>query len=278
VITEIERRGKQLAIFAGDQAFDVVQPIPIPSAAGCVCIHLGMTGMLRHSTQISGHTTSGSDQSVPDPAAGDQHIHLTWMLDDGTQLVFRDPRRFGGVWTFGSYEELFHQRWRFLGPDALKITAPQFRRAIAGRDRSVKAALLDQSIVAGVGNIYTDETLHRSGIHPARRCLTISASEVTFLVQNLKNILRRAIVKGGSSIRDYSQPDGSSGSFQAEHLVYGRSGRKCMTCGLKLCTIVLAGRSTVYCLRCQPVVAAGSSTDRRINNTRVRRNARAICT
>lgn len=220
-IRHLARHGKQLAIVVHD--------------GRALCVHLGMSGQLIHSPR-------------PPTAA---HVHLRWRLDDGSYLSFRDPRRFGGVWAFEAEAELREQRWRGLGPDALSLTGATLNAAIRGRQRAIKAALLDQAIVAGVGNIYADEALFTAGIRPDRSCTSLSQHEVNVLARAIRRVLAAAIDGGGSSIRDYVNGAGEPGWFQVHHAVYGRGGQECVRCGRQLASLTLAQRTTVMCPACQ---------------------------
>lgn len=179
------------------------------------------------------------------------HVHVRWRLDDGSYLSFRDPRRFGGVWAFETEAELRERRWRGLGIDALSLTGTKLRDALRDRKRPIKGALLDQTIVAGVGNIYADEALFASGIRPDRACASLAPEEVNALVRALRQILLMAIDAGGSSIRDYVNGSGNRGWFQVRHAVYGRGGLGCVRCGQKLASLTVAQRTTVMCRACQ---------------------------
>lgn len=227
-IADVGRRGKQIAITATD--------------GRVLSVHLGMTG----------HVTI-ADEPPPGP-----HNHCTWRLGPparGTRspslMVFTDPRRFGGLWTFESPEELHRVRWSGLGPDALTITAADLVSALKDSKRAVKAALLDQAVLAGVGNIYADEALFRSGIAPHVRAGRIKPHDLETLAAKIRSVLAEAVEAGGSTLRDYVDANNSPGTFQLRHLVYGRAGQPCVTCQtpLKHCTI--AQRTTVYCPVCQ---------------------------
>ncbi len=237
-IERLERHGKQLAVVArrGDEA---------PT----LCIHLGMTGQLLLEEELSGHRAARRD-----------HVHARWSLaraGDGrgaaTTLMFRDPRRFGGVWTFDSEESLRRQRWRRLGPDALLASDPDDPRLVRlwRSARAIKAALLDQSLIAGVGNIYADEALFRAGVRPRRRASTLTGEERARMLLALGEVLSEAILAGGSTLRDYRRPGGDPGSFQVRHRVYGRSGEPCVSCRMPLVAAIVGQRTTVWCKRCQ---------------------------
>ncbi len=222
-ITSLSRRGKQLAIHAADGRILVV--------------HLGMTGQL---------LLLASRQRPPRP----DHIHARWTFDDRSQLIFRDPRRFGGLWSLPSTQAL-QTRWADLGPDALDVTPDHLAAAASRSARSIKAVLLDQSILAGVGNIYADESLFRARIRPTRSARRIKPDEWTTLAAAIRAVLATSIASGGSTLRDYINASGQTGSAQELHAVYGRGRKPCLTCSTPLKAQVLAQRMTVYCTVCQ---------------------------
>lgn len=227
-ITETRRHGKQLALIASD--------------GRTLCIHLGMSGQVIF-----------RPGSAPLPRT--DHVHALWSIRSpagaGT-LAFRDPRRFGGLWTFPTVEALVARRWGQLGPDGLTITGAQLRDALGSTTRAVKAAILDQQLVAGIGNIYADEALFATGIHPARRADRLDADSIDRLASAIRTILQRAIEAGGSTLRDYVDSDGNPGAAQQLHLVYGRGGLPCTRCSTLLRSTTLAQRTTVHCPHCQP--------------------------
>ena len=229
-IDRLERRGKQLAI--------------IGRSAGVICVHLGMSGQLR----LVGPRTRVEPNT---------HIHVRWWLEgkDGRegQLVFRDPRRFGGIWTFPDQAVLDEKRWSRLGPDALTIRRAEVANALRRTSRPLKTALLDQSLIAGLGNIYVDEILFRSGLHPQRRANRVSDDQLGPLHRSIRRILGEAIKAGGSTLRDYADSRGRPGRYTARHLVYGRAGLPCRNCRTLLEQLRIAQRTTVVCPRCQPV-------------------------
>lgn len=226
VIDRLERRGKQLALIAED--------------GRVLLVHLGMSGRL---TFIAGP-----------PPARDRHVHAWWTVSDGPttagELRFRDPRRFGGLWSLPSAAALA-ERWSKLGPDALEADGPHLARSLQRSRRPVKAALLDQEIIAGVGNIYADEALFGAGIDPRARCDRLRAGDWARLAGQIRAVLRAAIAAGGSTLRDYVDGDGSPGQGRDTHRVYGRAGKPCMTCGKPLQRAVVAQRTTVFCAHCQ---------------------------
>lgn len=218
------RRGKHLAIVAQD--------------GRALGVHLGMTGQLL--------------ATRPGASAGrSDHTHARWTLEDGTVLVFRDPRRFGGLWSYPSLDALRADRWADLGPDAMSITARSLAARLARGRRAVKAALLDQVALAGVGNIYADEALFRARVHPRRESGSLTPAELDRLAASIRSVLREALRAGGSTLRDYAGTDGSPGRQQEKHLVYGRGERPCVWCGRRLAIVLVAQRMTVYCETCQ---------------------------
>jgi formamidopyrimidine-DNA glycosylase len=188
----------------------------------------------------------------PEHTIKPNHVHVEWLFDSGERLLFRDPRRFGGIWCCPSRAALFEHRWNALGPDAATITARELHKVLAATRQSVKAALLDQTILAGVGNIYADEALFAARLHPLRRCEELNKTEAAKLGVAIRQTLRRAIKAGGSTLRDYRNTDGQPGRQQLAHAVYARSGLPCQRCGQCLQSIKITGRMTTYCPRCQP--------------------------
>ena len=209
-----------------------------------VLIHLGMSGRM-----------------VLGPAEGATvmlHEHLTLETDDGWRVGFVDPRRFGSVDLLATAAEDTHALLAGLGPEPLEdgFSAAMLSAALAGRRTPIKAALLDQRIVAGLGNIYVCEALHRARISPLRLAHTVPGARAARLVPAIRAVLTEAIAAGGSSLRDYVQPDGELGYFQHAWQVYGRAGDPCPACpGPPGCPgvrrVVQSGRSSFYCPRLQ---------------------------
>jgi formamidopyrimidine-DNA glycosylase len=196
-------------------------------------VHLGMTGRLLVCT--------------PDtPAAA--HTHAQIALASGREMRFVDPRRFGRL----EFRNLKQQEG-FSGPGAepLTIQPAAFAALFRGRKLSIKAALLNQSLLSGVGNIYADESLFRAGIRPTRRSGRLSRAELERLRLALHDVLNHAIRLGGSSVSDYVDADGERGFFQLEHAVYLRTGEPCRVCKSKIRRTAIAGRGTHYCPECQ---------------------------
>ncbi len=209
-----------------------------------VLIHLGMSG--RMVIERAGRN------AIP------AHEHLTIETDDGTIVGFVDPRRFGSVDLVATADEDCHRLLAALGPEPLDeaFSPAILAAALAGRRTPLKAALLDQKTVAGLGNIYVCEALFRAGLSPRRLAASVKRAGLTRLVAEIKATLGEAIAAGGSSLRDYVQPDGELGYFQHAWKVYGRAGEPCPACpGPPACDgvarIVQSGRSTFYCPRRQ---------------------------
>ncbi len=199
-----------------------------------VLIHLGMTGQL---------TITAANEPVA------THTHVFFTLDDGRELRYRDTRRFGRVVIVP--ESLRATMLGKLGLDPLEATAEEYRAQIAGRRARVKALLLDQHVFRGMGNIYADESLWRARIHPARLGANLGADEIDRLRKAVVHVLEEAIRLRGSSISDYVGADGQRGEFQLRHRVYQREGKKCVRCGTKIRRMIVAGRSSHFCPRCQ---------------------------
>ena len=194
-------------------------------------VHLGMTGRLLVS---------------PAEAPMAPHTHAVLTLSDGRELRFVDARRFGRLSVVQTEEG-------YAGPgvEPTTVTPEAFRALFRGRKLAIKAALLNQSLLHGIGNIYADEALFRSGIRPRRAAGRLSRTELGRLHRSLQEVLARAIEMGGSSVSDYVDATGVKGFFQQEHMVYGRAGGNCRGCGTPLKKIVVGGRTTVYCPKCQ---------------------------
>lgn len=193
-------------------------------------IHLGMTGQL---------TVDLVDAPLK------PHTHFIADLDSGRQLRFVDPRRFGGIFWLGDAAD------DGIGPEPLTMRASILAGNLAGTRRAIKTALLDQGVVAGIGNIYADESLHAAGIHPLTVASELSPEQVARLTVAIKAVLRRAIKAGGSTLRDYVNGRGERGSFQTRHKVYDRAGEPCRTCAAPIERAVVGGRSTHWCATCQ---------------------------
>jgi formamidopyrimidine-DNA glycosylase len=194
-------------------------------------------------------------------------VRAVVKLDDGSDVVYRDVRRFG-TWFVTDVEHLVHYLDARLGEEPLGpgFTPTAFARRLAGRRAPIKAALLDQRTVAGVGNIYADEALWRARVHPLRLAGELGAADVRRLRDAVRAALETGIERQGATLRDYRQPSGAAGGMQHEFKVYGRDGEPCDRCGTPIEKTRVAGRGTWYCPRCQPlgaaVYAASSSSSR----------------
>ena len=174
-----------------------------------------------------------------------KHTHAILQLSSGRELRFVDPRRFGrlSVAQAGDFDA--------TGIEPLEIDLDQFLTLFRGRKTPIKSALLNQKLLRGVGNIYADESLFRAGIRPRRRASAITRDQLGKLLAGLRDVLKEAIDRGGSSISDYVNSDGEEGFFQLQHRVYGREAEPCLVCKTPIKRIVIAGRSSHYCPKCQ---------------------------
>jgi formamidopyrimidine-DNA glycosylase len=198
-------------------------------------VHLGMTG-----------------QIAPSPAAQprEKHTHVCLLLDDGRELRYTDARRFGRI---AYLTELpLAEELAGFGADPLEVGKTEFADRIRGRRARIKALLLDQSVLRGVGNIYADESLWRAKIHPARLAAKLSPEQAETLRRLLQEILRKAIVLRGSSISDFLDAAGEPGEYQRHHRAYGREGKRCYRCKALIRRGIVAGRSSYFCPKCQP--------------------------
>jgi formamidopyrimidine-DNA glycosylase len=224
-IEALDRRGKYLVV-----RFETGRVL---------LIHLRMTGSLLHA--------NGGSLAVDDP-----HCRAVVRLDDGSDVVYRDVRRFG-TWLLVEPEELEPYLEERVGyePLARAFTTKRLAEALAGRRAPVKAVLLDQRRVAGVGNIYADEALWRARIHPLRPAGDLGHEELRALHRAVRTALKAGISRRGATLSTYRTPDGSSGRMQHEFKVYGRGGEPCERCGTPIEKIRVAGRGTWYCPVCQ---------------------------
>lgn len=215
---------------------------------GVMVVNLGMTGRLIH-VPPAGSAPSARfvvPGRVVSPA-GERHLHGRFLLDDGSELRYYDARRFGFVYVSRSSDVAGDLR---IGPDPFEADGRYLARALRGRRSPVKSLLLDQKIISGLGNIYTDETLFAAGVDPRTRGGR-AAGKSEIILSSARRVLERAIAGGGSTIRDYRKPDGSSGDFQRFHAVYARRGEPCLRCKTPIVRIVLSGRGTHFCPSCQ---------------------------
>jgi formamidopyrimidine-DNA glycosylase len=195
--------------------------------------HLGMSGKWR-----------------VDPTEIEKHDHFIIETDEGRRVALNDPRRFGSLDLVATDGLEQWPQFKALGPEPLELDARELQRRLAGRSAAIKLLLLDQRIVAGLGNIYVCEALHRAGIHPGRAGGSISLNRLKRLVPAIHDVLAEAIEAGGSTLRDFASPDGELGYFSKRFAVYDREGQQC-ACGGSVRRIVQGGRSTFYCPKCQ---------------------------
>ncbi|MDR3725325.1 MAG: bifunctional DNA-formamidopyrimidine glycosylase/DNA-(apurinic or apyrimidinic site) lyase [Terracidiphilus sp.] len=230
-LLDVHRTGKHIVCELGTAATGQRGETTPPEAQWIV--HLGMTGRLLVTTPEA-------------PVA--PHTHARLQLASGREIRFVDPRRFGRLeWRDLSRTAAF----KAAGMEPLTISAEEFRALFKGRKLAIKAALLNQSLLTGVGNIYADESLFHAGIRPTRKAGRLTAEELERLRKSLQKVLRAAIKMGGSSVSDYVDAEGVRGFFQLEHCVYQREGEACRQCQTPVRRIVLAGRGTHFCPRCQ---------------------------
>ena len=218
------------------------------SSGETLLIHLGMSGRIL----ISGDSLGRFHHEHPAPA---KHDHVVFHLASGARITFNDPRRFGAMDLIATSEVEGHKLLRDLGPEPLgnAFNEAYLVSRLKSRKSPIKAALLDQKLVAGLGNIYVCEALYRAGIAPGRRADRIAAKRTEALVPVIRDVLREAIASGGSSLRDYRTAAGELGYFQHSFAVYDREGQPCRTpnCGTAIRRIVQSGRSSFYCPSCQ---------------------------
>jgi formamidopyrimidine-DNA glycosylase len=185
-----------------------------------------------------------------DPSEIGKHDHFLIETDEGGRLALNDARRFGSLDLVRTDKLDIWPAFKALGPEPFDLDAPELKRRLAGRAAAIKLLLLDQRIVAGLGNIYVCEALFRAGIHPTRGGGSVSLERLKRLVPAIHEVLNEAIAAGGSSLKDFASPDGELGYFSKSFQVYDREGRAC-DCGGMVRRIVQGGRSTFYCPKCQ---------------------------
>jgi formamidopyrimidine-DNA glycosylase len=225
-VSAVRRRGKWILIDLGDPQ--------------TLLIHLGMTGQL---------TVAPAAEPIED------HTHLRFPLQgEPDELRFRDVRRFGSAALFTSQDDLTTFLDDRLGPEPFDIEPGDFAERLAGTNRTLKAVLLDQKVIAGVGNIYADEASFRARLHPERRTNTLDRADVDRLHTSIQTVLAEAIAGRGSTIRNYVGGSGLKGEFQHAFAAYGRTGDPCFECATPIEVVTVAGRSSHFCPRCQPVV------------------------
>jgi formamidopyrimidine-DNA glycosylase len=247
-VESIDRRGKYI--------------IAALSGGECLLMHLGMSGrftIFRDDGQASNLGEFYFEESAG-PGGGGIHDHVVFVLDDGTRIVYTDPRRFGVMDLVPAAELASHRLMKQLGVEPLGtgLTPHYLARAFAGRTAPLKAALLDQKLVAGLGNIYVCEALFRSGLSPMRRAGTLVKNRkpdprLGKLVREIRSVLKKAIAAGGSTLRDYAGANGTAGAYQHRFSVYDRFGKPCVRrgCSGTVRRLIQSGRSTFYCPVCQ---------------------------
>jgi formamidopyrimidine-DNA glycosylase len=212
-------------------------------ASGSLLVHLGMTGHI-----------------APHPASQpcEKHTHARFLLDDGRELRYTDARRFGRMAYLAGVE--LQEELQGFGADPLEVSAEEFAARIRTRRARIKALLLDQGVLRGVGNIYADESLWRAKIHPARLGARLARKQAEALHHELRAVLEKAIAMRGSSISDFLDAEGEPGEYQRRHRAYGREGEKCYRCGTSIRRAIVAGRSSYFCPRCQPAPRGSALT------------------
>lgn len=251
-IAGVCRRGKQVHIALDAKRRGCSDQV---SPANDIYVHLGMTGRLT---------------VIECKAPLERHTHLVMRFSGSPlQLRFCDPRRFGGIWMIaensnptrgefaGQAPDWKGRRLPPVGADPLQVTLPALRKLLTRR-RRIKALLMDQQPISGLGNIYCDEVLYRAGIHPLTPAARLDAEAVRRLRLAIRRVLNEAIRAGGSSISDYRRADNTQGAFQKRHRVYGRDGQTCRNCGTTIQRIIVAGRGTHICPCCQPLPELGA--------------------
>jgi formamidopyrimidine-DNA glycosylase len=229
-ISDVTRLGKFICI-----ALEAGGSHSTPTSPLYFIIHLGMTGQL---------TVIPSSESVA------AHTHGFFVLNDGRELRYTDVRRFGRMLLVPESE--LAKFTGQLGREPLEISAEDFCRRFGSRRARVKALLLDQRVLRGIGNIYADESLFRAHLHPARIAENLSKKQLLTLHKAVRQVLDEAILSRGSSISDYVDSEGKRGNFQLRHRVYQRDGMPCFRCKAKIRRVIVAGRSSHFCPRCQP--------------------------
>jgi formamidopyrimidine-DNA glycosylase len=232
-IEAVERYGKfmLLRLSAAQGEENSANPDHAPSA---LLVHLGMTGHIA---------------STAAAQPWEKHTHASFALDDGRELRYTDARRFGRLAYFSA--ALLPAELEGFGADPLEVTAEEFATRIRSRNSRIKALLLDQTVLRGVGNIYADESLWRAKIHPAKLGASFNKQQAAALHRALQDILKKAIVMRGSSIANFVDGDGNPGGYQQHHRAYGREGEKCYRCSAIIRRAIVAGRSSSFCPKCQ---------------------------
>jgi formamidopyrimidine-DNA glycosylase len=246
LIRAVERYGKFLLLRLGQAAEaqrDAIEP--------ALLVHLGMTGNLM-------------PRPVTEPHA--KHTHVVMLLDDGRELRYVDPRRFGRIAYLSGH--LLEEELKQFGADPLAVELAEFVTRIRERKSRIKALLLDQQVFRGVGNIYADESLWKARIHPAHLGARLEPARVEALYRGLREILQKAIVMRGSSISDFLDADGQAGEYQRQHRAYGREGKNCYRCRTPIERVIVAGRSSFFCPKCQSAPRGGGKKGTKSNSRR----------
>jgi len=227
-IAGVRRVGKHIVVNLSRQS-SVVRRQKKPKQQAQWIVHLGMTGRLLI--------------AQPDVAVA-KHTHAILRLRSGRELRFVDPRRFGRL-------AVVCHGFEAPGSEPLEVGVESFAGLFHQRKTPIKSALLNQSLLSGIGNIYADESLFRAGVRPRRRAASLTRAELQRLYVAVQEVLNEAIAAGGSSVSDYVDSNGDTGFFQFQHRVYGREGEPCLVCRTPVKRIVIAGRSAHYCPKCQ---------------------------
>src|SRR5882724_3003414 len=233
-ILDVRRVGKHIVFDLERSCGDGALPrpkrgkTPPPQNQAQWIVHLGMTGRM---------LVCSADEEIA------KHTHAIAKLASGRELRFVDPRRFGRLSVTHGFAA--------AGSEPLEVELEKFVKLFHGRKTPIKSALLNQKLLSGVGNIYADESLFRSGIRPKRRAASLSKEDLRRLYLALREVLKEAIAMGGSSVADYVDSDGEEGFFQLQHRVYGREAEPCLVCKTPIKRIVIGGRSSHYCPKCQ---------------------------
>lgn len=228
-IRELGRRGKLALLYLDGVAAQTEQ-------IDGLAVHLKMTGRLF---------------VYPKDTATGPHTRAVLDLDDGSRLFFDDARKFGYLRVLSARSLSDWGFWQKLGPEPLELDATAFAALFRHRGAGMKSLLLNQAVVAGIGNIYADESLFRAAIHPATKGTALNETQLRVLHGHLVDVLTESIEACGSSIRDYRTARGDAGAFQNAFRVYGRTGKPCVCCGAELQGVTVAGRTTVFCPNCQ---------------------------
>jgi formamidopyrimidine-DNA glycosylase len=228
IVFDLENGGRPSARVSRKSAPKSLRASALPSNTAQWIVHLGMSGRM---------LVCKPDQEI------EKHTHAVAKLASGRELRFVDPRRFGRLSVAHGFEA--------EGSEPLEVELDHFVELFRGRKTPIKSALLNQKLLRGVGNIYADESLFRAGIRSRRRAESLTRKELSRLYDAIREVLKEAIALGGSSISNYVDSDGEEGFFQLQHRVYGREGERCLVCKTPIKRVVIAGRSSHYCPKCQ---------------------------